>query len=274
MMRAIDAALPGRGDRAAGPPPGMPDRLVLPVVDRQLPAGRPQRLRHARPVARHARPDVHDPRLLGARRARRTAATGRGRRGTPARPRRTATRASSVARGCRAGRRRVNARSIKRFNATLVTYLFLLYFDTRAGYCDTGPYAVPGHPNRRAARTRLLPARAERLLVERCREGRAVSEPHRRVRPRRRRLHRDRLRHVESRTHRLPRPRRRLRAVHDRRLRARRASSRGARRDSTRSSPPYAARRHSTTAASPRWSATRRSDVARTCTSRSSGRSR
>ncbi|HEX2383139.1 MAG TPA: hypothetical protein VHI95_10910 [Acidimicrobiales bacterium] len=38
---------------------------------------------------------------------------------------------------------------IKRFNATLVTYLFLLYFDTRAGYCDTGPYAVPGHPNRK-----------------------------------------------------------------------------------------------------------------------------
>src|SRR5205823_1007920 len=37
---------------------------------------------------------------------------------------------------------------IKQFNATLVTYLFLLYFDTRAGYCDTGPYAVPGHPER------------------------------------------------------------------------------------------------------------------------------
>ena len=38
---------------------------------------------------------------------------------------------------------------IKRFNATLVNYLFLLYFDTRAGYGDTGPYEVPGHPNRR-----------------------------------------------------------------------------------------------------------------------------
>jgi hypothetical protein len=38
---------------------------------------------------------------------------------------------------------------IKRFNATLVTYLFLLYFDTRAGYADTGPYSVPGHPNRK-----------------------------------------------------------------------------------------------------------------------------
>jgi len=38
---------------------------------------------------------------------------------------------------------------IKRFNATLVNYLFLLYFDTRAGYGDTGPYAVPGQPTQR-----------------------------------------------------------------------------------------------------------------------------
>lgn len=37
---------------------------------------------------------------------------------------------------------------IKRFNATVVNFLFLLYFDTRAGYGDTGPYAVPGHPER------------------------------------------------------------------------------------------------------------------------------
>ena len=37
---------------------------------------------------------------------------------------------------------------VKRFNATLVNHLFLLYFDTRAGYGDTGPYAVPGQPGR------------------------------------------------------------------------------------------------------------------------------
>jgi len=37
---------------------------------------------------------------------------------------------------------------IKRLSATLVNYLFLLYFDTRAGYCDTGPYSVPGQPSR------------------------------------------------------------------------------------------------------------------------------
>lgn len=31
---------------------------------------------------------------------------------------------------------------IKRFNATLVSYLFLLYFDTRVGAGDTGPYVL------------------------------------------------------------------------------------------------------------------------------------
>jgi hypothetical protein len=29
-----------------------------------------------------------------------------------------------------------------------VNHLFLMYFDTRAGYGDTGPYVVPGHPTR------------------------------------------------------------------------------------------------------------------------------
>jgi hypothetical protein len=38
---------------------------------------------------------------------------------------------------------------ITRFSATLVNYLFLLYFDTRAGYGDTGPYPVAGQPGRR-----------------------------------------------------------------------------------------------------------------------------
>ncbi len=32
---------------------------------------------------------------------------------------------------------------VKRFNATLVAYLFLLYFDTRVGTGDTGPYPLP-----------------------------------------------------------------------------------------------------------------------------------
>lgn len=37
---------------------------------------------------------------------------------------------------------------VKRFSATMVSHLFLLYFDTRAGYGDTGPYAVSGQPGR------------------------------------------------------------------------------------------------------------------------------
>jgi hypothetical protein len=36
---------------------------------------------------------------------------------------------------------------IKRFNATVMNYLFLLYFDTRVGTGDSGPYPVPGHPD-------------------------------------------------------------------------------------------------------------------------------
>lgn len=38
--------------------------------------------------------------------------------------------------------------AVQRFSATLVNHLFLLYFDTRAGYGDTGPYPVPGEPGR------------------------------------------------------------------------------------------------------------------------------
>ncbi len=34
-------------------------------------------------------------------------------------------------------------RRIRRLNAALTSYLFLLYFDTRAGYQDTGPYELP-----------------------------------------------------------------------------------------------------------------------------------
>ena len=59
--------------------------------------------------------------------------------------------------------------AVKRFNATLVNHLFLLYFDTRAGYGDTGPYDVPGSPGQLLARPRLLPARPRRLPVVRRR---------------------------------------------------------------------------------------------------------
>jgi len=33
--------------------------------------------------------------------------------------------------------------SISRLNALLTSYLFLLWFDTRSGYQDTGPYELP-----------------------------------------------------------------------------------------------------------------------------------
>ena len=32
---------------------------------------------------------------------------------------------------------------IRKANATLINYLFLLYFDTRVGHGDTGPYRLP-----------------------------------------------------------------------------------------------------------------------------------
>jgi hypothetical protein len=35
--------------------------------------------------------------------------------------------------------------AVKKLNATLVGYLFLMWFDTRSGAQDTGPYPVPGH---------------------------------------------------------------------------------------------------------------------------------
>jgi hypothetical protein len=38
--------------------------------------------------------------------------------------------------------------AVQRFSATLVNHLFLMYFDTRAGYGDTGPYPVPDQPGR------------------------------------------------------------------------------------------------------------------------------
>ncbi len=43
----------------------------------------------------------------------------------------------------RAGRCRLTA-SASRLNALLTSYLFLLWFDTRSGYQDTGPYPLAG----------------------------------------------------------------------------------------------------------------------------------
>ena len=86
-----------------------------------------------------------------------------------------------------------------RLNALLTSYLFLLWFDTRSGYQDTGPY--------RLADGRVLLLRAFNGLgpshfpwsAEVASEH-AVLRRARRVRARRRRPARDRLRHVGDRT--------------------------------------------------------------------------
>ena len=79
-----------------------------------------------------------------ARRAARTASTtARTRRGTPtASRRRTASYVDEIAGAVRAGRRRDAHARRRRLNALLTSYLFLLWFDTRSGYQDTGPYPL------------------------------------------------------------------------------------------------------------------------------------
>ena len=141
-----------RGDRPAGPGAGLPGRQLLPLVDRQLPAHRPPGVRRCstRPATRRSTCSRSSTSGTAPR------APYRGGDGTrQAWDTGTATpyddgddRRAARARRGRRRRRTTIAASIKRFNATLVNYLFLLYFDTRAGYCDTGPYAVPGHPER------------------------------------------------------------------------------------------------------------------------------
>ena len=94
----------------------------------------------------------HRARLLGAGRASPTAAaTARGRPGTPARPRPyDAATVAALLEGVTPITDDEHRAAVKRFSATLVNHLFLLYFDTRAGYGDTGP--VRGARPARAAR--------------------------------------------------------------------------------------------------------------------------
>ena len=192
------------------------------------------------------------PRLLGARGRgvprRRRHPPGRGhRRGRPPLRRR---RDRHAARRRRARRRRACAPRIKRFNATLVNYLFLLYFDTRVGTGDTGPYPLPD--GRDAARARLLPAGAERLLVVRRRRATCPT----RTSPPRSCSTTSTLRITDFGTANtdargLPRPPRRLRALHHRHARRRRCA-RCRSTSSTTSSPSCARRRPRTTATSRR----------------------
>ena len=48
-----------------------------------------------------------------------------------------------IARQCKPVTDAEQRASISRLNALLTSYLFLLWFDTRSGYQDTGPYALP-----------------------------------------------------------------------------------------------------------------------------------
>ena len=192
----------------AGHELAQPDRPRAPVGGPELHADRPQGARARAgmvdPDRRRRRASAPVVRLLGTRpRARTASTTARTRRGTPtASRRRTATTSTTIVAQCAPGRATTNARAMSRLNALLTSYLFLLWFDTRSGYQDTGPY--------RLADGRVLLLRAFNRLgvvalpVER--RGRRRDMPYyrraRRVRARRRRPARHRLRHVGDRARR------------------------------------------------------------------------
>ena len=151
MVRRIDAAMPAEEIGRRARRPGLPGGHLLPVVHQQLlPAGS-QDHGDDRPVGRRPGGHRHRPRLLGAGRAglpgRRRHPAGVGHGHLPALRRRPPS--SALLAGVASIDDEDHRATVKRFSATLVNHLFLLYFDTRAGYGDTGPYPVPGHPERR-----------------------------------------------------------------------------------------------------------------------------
>ena len=86
---------------------------------------------------------------------------------------------------------------IKRFNATLVNYLFLLYFDTRAGNGDTGPTRCPTAGRSLLVRDFYRLAQSDFWWSD-VAARRAVPPPHRRPRARRRAITVHRLRDVRT----------------------------------------------------------------------------
>ena len=136
------------GDRRGGSAAGQPDRRGAPLVDREHPARRPPdpgavrddrprgRPRHA--SARSSTSGSPPPRAFRGRRS--PAGVGR-------RLRRPALRAGRRSPSSSAARTPIaddaTRASLSKLNAALTSYLFLLYFDTRAGYQDTGPYPLP-----------------------------------------------------------------------------------------------------------------------------------
>ena len=120
---------------------------------------------HGRPGRRRAR-GSRPCSTSGTRAAARTASTtARTRPPTPTgRRRRTARYVDEIV--ARASRSRDAERAaISRLNALLTSYLFLLWFDTRSGYQDTGPY--PLADGRTLLLRRVQPARCVALPVER-----------------------------------------------------------------------------------------------------------
>ena len=277
MMAAIDAALPADEIGRRARRPGCRDQHRLALVDRQLLAAGPQghgawstrpRPTTSMPPTPCSTSGSEPPRASGAtapgRRGTRGAApvydAGGGRVSCSTEPHRSAT---------------TTGAALKRFNATLIAYLFLLYFDTRVGAGDTGP--VPRSPTAgccwcgtttswptatsggrtwpRASPTATSPPRwcSTASRIDRMTDfGTSYTTPE------------DYLDHLVA-----------LRALHHRRRGARRAARRcrsTSSRPDRRRGPPGAVR--ACTAASRPWTGTRRSAAGRTSTSPSCGPSR
>ena len=134
-----------RGDRAHRQASRHPHQHGPHVGSAELLAARPQGRRRHGDGRERSRRGVRSARLLGARRAgvpRRRNAPGVGHRRRAARTKGRSQTSSSRERSRSTTRQRS---IIKKLNATLVGYSFLMWFDTRSGAQDTGPYAVPGH---------------------------------------------------------------------------------------------------------------------------------
>ena len=149
MMRTIDAAMPAEEiGRRARRPGCQVDPCYLWSIANFFLLGR-KIMAMVDPAGRRPRGHGDGARLLGAGRARLS-----GRRHAPGMGHGHLAASTTTTPSPRSSRERCPSTTtstgpqVKRFNATLVNYLFLLYFDTRAGYGDTGPYAVPGHPGR------------------------------------------------------------------------------------------------------------------------------
>ena len=145
MMRAIDAAMPAEEIGRRARRPGCRVNTVhlwtlanLPLVGRKVVSMFDPRRRTTSSRCGRSSTSGSGPARAYPRRRRDAPGVGHEHR-HPVRRRG----ARHAARRRRSRRRRAARAAIKRFNATLVSYLFLLYFDTRVGAGDSGPYVLP-----------------------------------------------------------------------------------------------------------------------------------